>query len=365
MFTQLINKNKSSFIVDHISNIEADEDAIELRYWLRSKIGVFNTYVTYRVVVFRFYLWMSSKGIKLKTANRRDIIDYLEFIKNPPESWCGSRHHFTHPEWRPFRHKLSTRSIQFNMQLIRQMFIDLVESEYITKSPFPSNLKYSYTTKDLPMERYLTIDEYKEIHNYINLLPENTQVELDFKVRINWIIIILIYTGTRRSEIAKAKMSDIIVKNDRLWLKVIGKGNKYGEIPILPELEDSLNQYRKFYNLPKISSRQKSESHIPLIIKSKLNNDYYGMSSASILYNIKKMCKGLAKITPNKELANKLMKVSPHWFRHTSATLQVNAGIDLRIVQKNLRHTSIETTMIYQHVQQDHQHDETSTKFKI
>lgn len=365
MFTQLINKVKPSFISECIADAGIDEDAIEIRYWLRSKVGIANTYVTYRVVTFRFYLWMNYKGIKLKTVTNRNIIDYLEFINNPPESWCGSCHHFTHSQWRPFRQKLSPHSIQFNMQLLRQMFTDLAESGYITKSPFPSNLKYSYITKNLPVEKYLTIAEYKEIRNYISSLPETTSKKINFKIRINWLIDLLIYTGARRSEVVNAKMSDIILKNNRLWLKVIGKGNKYGEIPILKKLEDSLNQYRKFHNLPKIRSRQNTELDIPLLIKGKTNGQYTGITSETIRSSIKDICTGLAKITKNKVLADKFSKVSPHWFRHTSATLQVNAGIDLRIVQKNLRHTSIETTMIYQHVQQDNQHDETSNKFKI
>jgi integrase/recombinase XerC len=45
--------------------------------------------------------------------------------------------------------------------------------------------------------------------------------------------------------------------------------------------------------------------------------------------------------------------VSAHWLRHTSATHQVDAGIDLRIVKENLRHSNLETTMLYQHTEAD------------
>ena len=140
---------------------------------------------------------------------------------------------------------------------------------------------------------------------------------------------------------------------------------KYGELAIVPNLEEALNKYRTFYGLPAIRSRVDIEMDIPLVIRAKCNNEFLGVHSATIWHNIKKICLGLAKITTNKAFAKKLKKVSPHWFRHTSATLQVDAGIEIRIVQQMMRHKSIETTMKYQHVAKDRQHDEMAAKFII
>ena len=58
-------------------------------------------------------------------------------------------------------------------------------------------------------------------------------------------------------------------------------------------------------------------------------------------------------------------KVSTHWLRHTSATHQVDAGIDIRIVKENLRHSLIETTMRYQHTEEDARYQETTKKFGV
>lgn len=362
MFSKIIDEVKSSFLTN--SNVYREnqcEDVIEVCYWLKLKNN-HNSFNTYRVVVFRFLIWMKYRGIKLKNMTNRDVIDYYQFIQNPPESWCGSRRHFNHPEWRPFRSSLSKSSIKFNMQILRQLCSDLAQTGYIFKSPFP---KITYSdTKELSIEKYLTLAEFNCMLNFITSLPKDSSSNRDFKIRIKWIIMLLIYTGARRSEVANAKMSDLIYKNNRLWFKVIGKGNKYGEIPILPELINHLNEYRESFGLPNINNRTALETDIPLVIRL-VKNKYQAITAATIWNNIKKLCSMFAFEVNNQAFSDKLLHVSTHWFRHSSATFQVNAGVDIRVVQKNLRHSSIETTMQYQHIQQDNQHDETSSKFKI
>jgi integrase/recombinase XerD len=47
---------------------------------------------------------------------------------------------------------------------------------------------------------------------------------------------------------------------------------------------------------------------------------------------------------------NTARKVTPHMLRHTAATLLIEEGVDIRIVQRLLGHASIATTEIYTHV---------------
>jgi site-specific recombinase XerD len=60
--------------------------------------------------------------------------------------------------------------------------------------------------------------------------------------------------------------------------------------------------------------------------------------------------------------AGRLRRASTHWLRHTAATHQADAGIDVRHIQRNLRHASIAVTSIYLHTEDDARHADTNAR---
>ncbi|MHC4050171.1 tyrosine-type recombinase/integrase [Bradyrhizobium sp. 25ACV] len=48
-----------------------------------------------------------------------------------------------------------------------------------------------------------------------------------------------------------------------------------------------------------------------------------------------------------------VVDLTTHVLRHTAATLLIENGVDIRIVQRLLRHSTIATTEIYTHVSDD------------
>ena len=55
------------------------------------------------------------------------------------------------------------------------------------------------------------------------------------------------------------------------------------------------------------------------------------------------------------ELAELKKHITPHTFRHTFATLLLEADVDIKYIQHFLGHSSIMTTQIYTHVNKEKQ----------
>jgi len=142
------------------------------------------------------------------------------------------------------------------------------------------------------------------------------------------LMIILVNTGLRISEALNLKISDI--KDTEV--SIIRKRNKEGGIYFN---ETCIVALRKYINNNKLNFS---------------NNDYiftnlHGkkLSECYIWQEVKKVCKKL-----------NIADISTHSLRHTFATLQYEAGTDLKKIQAMLGHTDITTTArIYTHFNND------------
>jgi site-specific recombinase XerD len=63
-------------------------------------------------------------------------------------------------------------------------------------------------------------------------------------------------------------------------------------------------------------------------------------------------------------VATRVESASAHWLRHTAGSNMANS-MDLRNVRDNLGHTSIATTNIYLHTEDDQRHEETEANHHI
>ncbi|RTL12114.1 MAG: site-specific integrase [Neisseriaceae bacterium] len=352
-------------------NATTDADACQLITWLKENNNCAKaTARVYRTIILRFYLYVKfDQKLTLDQVKRGNIIDYQIFLRNPPKEWQGTFRPLEHQLWRPFScKKLISKTIAYNVQVIQQLFLYLKNTEYLKSTPAAIPLKVKYDKdSDSILNKYFTEKEYPQISAFIKNQTTKTDKQEELKVRGTWIFSLLIGTGARRSEVANATMNDVVFNEDRIWLKVLGKGNKSGTIPITNQIEMALNEYRAYYNLPPIRQRIESEKNIPLIIKTFKNGKYMTFNSALIGWQLKKIGQDMikSKLDICHSFRTKLQNISTHWMRHTSATIQANCGIDIRYVQKNLRHASIETTMRYQHVEKNVQHLETCSKFVL
>lgn len=285
--------------------------------WLLEYKYCDNTIVSYRHIASCFIDYLTDKNIQLTNVSRENVQQYKDYL---------------------FTVKLTESSVNLHMQVLAIMFEYLIVEKIVDYNP--AKRMKNKIVKNQVIEHYLTKQQFSYILQYINRMQQN-------KERTLWIFKLLYFTACRRAEISDAKMCDFFCKNDKWWFKVVGKGNKYGEIPVSSDLLLALIEYRKFLGLPDYPSEYEQ---VPLI-----------SVGYSMLYRIvKDICVKVADELGSSNLtdANILRSVSVHWLRHTSATHQVDAGIDIRVVKENLRHAKLETTMLYQHIEKDKRHNE-------
>lgn len=141
---------------------------------------------------------------------------------------------------------------------------------------------------------------------------------------------IIALTGLRVGELVKIKHMDI--DHDQHQIRIHGKGNRERCVLFPDEM-----------TLRKISAYQE---HV--------KNRFGGNAEGRLLHN------GLGKAANEQYIrrtirvyaqnANLERRITPHMLRHTAATQLLEAGLDIRYVQKLLGHASITTTEIYTHV---------------
>ena len=124
---------------------------------------------------------------------------------------------------------------------------------------------------------------------------------------------------------SRSYQNQLINALKRYYEYVHGKGDKYRIVPIGKKLEQQIS---KFIN-----------SYLP---KQYLFNGQNGLQYTGS--SIGKLVKAKGRIAGIKK------EVTPHALRHSFATHLLEAGVDLRIIQKLLGHSSSKTTEIYTHV---------------
>lgn len=169
--------------------------------------------------------------------------------------------------------------------------------------------KYLKVQKKIYVENVLTEGEYKRIIEQCN----NKRDEL--------IIQMLVNTGVRVSELLSLTIQDINRKD--IYIK--GKGSKYREIIISPQLRQKIREYIKEYRLD--------------TDKEKLFTGKRGALKRDAVN--KMLLKYAKKAHVRKE------KAHPHSCRHLFGKRLADKGISLDIIQTCLGHESIATTAIY------------------
>ena len=338
--------------------IDCHNDLEAVRAWLDQYKTQTTTYKAYQKEVERFILWCiyergSTVG-ELKVAN---FNEYFKFLNSPPNSWCTSRAALRQGrgkgDWRPLLGSLTRSSLLFAVKVINSLMNYLVAADYVRTNPIKLIKNYQELefnqddAKYQVWQRMLEADEWTAIQRALENLPEADKKTIHYKLRAQFLFMLLYLLGLRIHEVAKHGWNAFREMDGQWWFFVQGKGNKLGHIPVNQQLLSMVKIYRIHLNklpLPIIDETDQ-------LFFSKKTKRPLGIRQ---LYEIVKAIGQIAaqefKDDLNKK--SKLESLSPHWLRHLSAAShQDQAGIAGTIIQANHRHGSFSTTRIYLHAE--------------
>ena len=130
------------------------------------------------------------------------------------------------------------------------------------------------------------------------------------------LIIVILYTlGLRISELSSVKINDISGE----WVRVLGKGNKQRDLPLISSTKKILDEYLGVFVVKKFLFEKDGEK----------------LSENSLRYIVTKVFRRVG------------IKVTPHQLRHSYATSLLNSGAPIVDVSELLGHSSMATTQIY------------------
>lgn len=338
--------------------IAANDDVAAIGLWLAEYRNSPNTFRSYRKEVERLLLWaIQVRGKAVSSLTREDVLAYEAFLAAPLPTWCDEAAARRGDHRRLFAGPLSERSRRQALGILAGLFNYLVRAGYLAGTPFalrPRRRGARGTHRTI--DRYLDLALWQVVLALVEQWPQNTVRENQRYERARWVLRFLYETALRASEAACACERDFLYRRGRWWLHVTGKGGVEGDVPVSDALMADFARYRTFHNLPTTPA---SDSERPLILG--IAGHSTTLTATGVYLIVKDTLGRVADVLEptDSERAARLRRASTHWLRHTAATHQAEAGNPLHHIQHNLRHSSIATTSIYLHAEDDARHDGT------
>ncbi len=217
--------------------------------------------------------------------------------------------------------KLSTRTINLRLSVLRNFCEFMVTKEYLSNNPVAAiqSLKQSK-----PLPKQLNVDEMGSLLNFDATGFLDTRDKAMFEL--------LYGCGMRLSELTGLELRDILAGDE---VRVIGKGNKERRLPLGRQAKIAVNLWIAERNKLLPSADQQAlflSKRKTRISNRQVQNRLDHWAKKQTLYQ----------------------QISPHTLRHSFATHVLESSNDLRGVQELLGHANLSTTQIYTHLNFQH-----------
>jgi len=217
--------------------------------------------------------------------------------------------------------KLAGATVRRRFACLRSFFRHCAEADW-TADPFNGWRLKLGRRKRLP--RALSREEISSLLSVLRSPSSNGNPDVELQVAVR----LMVSTGMRVGELCKLQSEDI--SPDGASIRVLGKGSRdrtayVSDVTFRAELRRLVQDRRRMAGAgAALFVNCQGERLRPQSIRTKLHR--LGRQ------------------------AGLMRRVTPHMLRHSAATLLIETGVDIRIVQRLLGHSSIATTELYTHV---------------
>ncbi|HEY3739398.1 MAG TPA: site-specific tyrosine recombinase XerD [Bryobacteraceae bacterium] len=261
-----------------------------------------NSLDAYRRDLLRFSDWMDQHGVRLTTAGREDLRQYIDSL---------------------YANGLKGRSVARHITTIRNLYKYLLEQRAVENDPteFLTSPKLG-----APLPKYLNHEQVGAVLEASNAIDPAKPTQIRDRAMLE----LLYASGLRVSELCAAQFSD--VETNLGIIRVMGKGNKQRLVPMGEEAIKAIETYVSTVRPQLLAGRA---------------SPYLFVTSRGGRLTRQAFWKLLGE---RGKRAGIFRGLSPHVLRHSFATHLIEGGADLRSVQTMLGHADISTTQIYTHV---------------
>lgn len=266
---------------------------------------------------FKRYLKEDGKSPKTIESYVGDIAGFVSYIQNMGVKFQGELKRFYITSFRKYlienQYEIATINKKINSLQAFNGF--LMKNNYTSECVV--DLRKDRMKVAFGSEKQVEVFTEKQVERMLFYIQNEDKVSK----RDRMIILLLMYTGLRVSELCDIKVKNIDFLT--CHLRVYGKGGKTREVPLKMEVAESIKEYLA----ERVGSQFSDLEYLILGQRGALKRDAINTL--------------LEKYTKELELG---IKLKPHTFRHTFCTRLVSKGVPLTTVSKLAGHSSVETT---------------------
>lgn len=301
------------------------------------KINSPKTWKSYAYWLNDYLQWAVNNGIDWKAVSKKEIVAY----RNWSLEECG----------------LSPNTVNSRLTVIKRFYAYAVRESLVDNNPVTEVDSMVWMATDSDLLSHTHRHKLKRNDLSVKVSHELPQIFSDIEIKrlFNasserlWLMMrLMLECGLRRTEVAMlpAKVIEEAIRSAQelgphseipLYLPAqICKGNKARTVILSYPTAMKLMQYRATIR-PKLVKKYKA--------KNKVEPDAFWLTRLGSAYNSESLTYEISKLAEKAGVED----AHPHKFRHTFATTLYSVTRDLRLVQKLLGHSHIQTTTVYEH----------------